>query len=298
MKKKEYRNFVKELEKLQNVGDNILIVNAGRMNHGKSSLFNSLLDKEIFKTGDIRVTLKKSGEYYKDGVKLIDTPGLDADKKDDKEAFTAYNDANMIIFVHTPKVGELHKDELERINQIKELFPSEEYFWNNFCLVLTFVDEVNSADLEEIEKKIIQSIKAQCNGKNYPIFHVSNKRYLKGRKENKEQLLKASGIHELRDFIDRKILEAQQSSQALRVERVNKLIKEKVSELKNKKQVAINNYNNKRAVKEKKVDRVLAMLIEMRDDINDILYEIGETYEYIESLKEDLASLNRKYINS
>lgn len=128
MKQKIYDNFIKELEKLQSIREDVYIVNAGRMNHGKSSLFNSLLDKNAFETGDIRVTLKKTGEYYKSHVKFIDTPGLDADKKDDEEAFEAYNDANMVIFVHTPKVGELHKDELERINQIKGLFPSEEYF--------------------------------------------------------------------------------------------------------------------------------------------------------------------------
>ena len=41
-------NLEKNLKIIENESKKIFIVNAGRMNHGKSSLFNSLLDKLLF----------------------------------------------------------------------------------------------------------------------------------------------------------------------------------------------------------------------------------------------------------
>ncbi len=68
----------------------IYIVNAGRMNHGKSSLLNSILGREAFRVADIRETRVNQEELYKDDVFLVDTPGLDADETDDREAFSVY----------------------------------------------------------------------------------------------------------------------------------------------------------------------------------------------------------------
>lgn len=68
----------------------IYIVNAGRMNHGKSSLLNSILGREAFRVADVRETRVNQEELYKDDVFLVDTPGLDADETDDREAFSVY----------------------------------------------------------------------------------------------------------------------------------------------------------------------------------------------------------------
>ena len=99
----------------------INIINAGIMNHGKSSLFNSLIEKEVFGVGDVRVTEKIQREQWLGNAFLIDTPGLEAEESDDTVAYEAYRRANMIIFVHTIKVGELHEKELNAINKIKAL---------------------------------------------------------------------------------------------------------------------------------------------------------------------------------
>ena len=51
------KNFQKQSNLLFQERKNVYIVNAGNMNHGKSSMFNSLLDKEVFKAADIRTTV-------------------------------------------------------------------------------------------------------------------------------------------------------------------------------------------------------------------------------------------------
>lgn len=121
-------------------GNKLYLVNAGTMNHGKSSFFNCLLNKEVFKTGDRRITEQcKEVEYRKD-VFLVDTPGFDATQNDDKEAFSAYKKASCIFMVHNIENSKLHKSELDRINQMKYLFPSERYFGDHFCLVISYKD--------------------------------------------------------------------------------------------------------------------------------------------------------------
>ncbi len=83
----KYQEKIKEISLTEN---EIYIVNAGRMNNGKSSLFNSLIDQEVFKTDDVRTTvvnqLVKWNIAGKE-VTLVDTPGLDARIEDDERAY-------------------------------------------------------------------------------------------------------------------------------------------------------------------------------------------------------------------
>ncbi len=53
-----FTKYQQEMEDVVRAADEIYIVNAGRMNHGKSSLFNSLLDQEVFKADDVRTTVE------------------------------------------------------------------------------------------------------------------------------------------------------------------------------------------------------------------------------------------------
>lgn len=124
--------FQKKIAEIDADSKNINIINAGIMNHGKSSLFNSLMDKEIFAAQDVRTTVVNQNAQWFDKVYLIDTPGLEAEKKDDTAAYDAYRRANMIIFVHNVKVGELHEKELAAINKIKSLFNDDDFFANIF----------------------------------------------------------------------------------------------------------------------------------------------------------------------
>lgn len=180
---------------------NINIINAGIMDHGKSSLFNSLLDKDFFKVADVRTTVEIGTAQWRDNVYLLDTPGLKANEKDDLTAHDAYRRANMILFVHNPQVGELHENEIDAINKIKALFNNDDFFCKHFCLVLTFGESESEENINSILTKTLEDVKTHCGISEFKIFVVSNSCYQKGIAENKQPLITESGIPELRDFL-------------------------------------------------------------------------------------------------
>ncbi len=196
----EFQNKLDEIEKAVH---GIYIINAGAMNHGKSSLFNSILDSTTFAAQDVRTTIVNETVKWTEDVYLIDTPGLEAEESDDKMAYAAYRNANVIIFVHTAKVGELHKKELDAINKIKSMFDNETYFWQHFFLVFTNVDADSEENISAILTKTLEDIENTCGGKGFKTFMISNSRYKKGREENKEALINKSGIPELRETLQK-----------------------------------------------------------------------------------------------
>lgn len=195
--------FQKKIAEIKADCENIHIINAGIMDHGKSSLFNSLIDKNIFEVKDIRTTVKNQKENWCDNVFLIDTPGLEAEKSDDTAAYDAYRRANMIIFVHNLNVGELHEKELAAINKIKNLFNNDEFFCKHFCLTLTFKESEEDENITAIRQKSLADIKTHCDISDFPVFIVSNSAYQKGIAENKKNLVSQSGIPELKDFLQK-----------------------------------------------------------------------------------------------
>lgn len=277
-------NLEENIQDIEKQSENIFIVNAGRMNHGKSSLFNALLDQTVFATGDVRTTVERSDAEFRPGIFLVDTPGLDAVDCDDKVAFDAYKKANMVVFVHTPNIGEMHKDEIDRINQIKALFPTEKYFWNHFCLVLTFTEAIEKENLEKIEAKILADIKEQCKGEQFKVFHVSNIRYNRGKKENKTALIKSSGINELRDFLNDNIIKWQAESDALKEEKISKLIDEAQSKLKMQ-------YKNLEALYNEKHTKLEADYKDVLNTVNSVFYEIEDCREYLQSNLQEVSRL-------
>ena len=199
---KDYvEEFRRRIADIDEDSKGVRIINAGVMNHGKSSLLNSLLDAEHFAEQDIRTTMVNKEVQWFNDVYLVDTPGLNAEASDDKEAYAAYRRANMIIFCHTVKVGELREAEMKAINTIKSLFENERTFWEHFCLVLTFLDADSEESIDIIKNKSLSDIEKHCGYKDFPVFIVSNSRYKKGRTESKLALVKKSGIPELREFL-------------------------------------------------------------------------------------------------
>lgn len=185
----------------------VKIAVAGRMNHGKSSLLNSLIGDNIFKVQDIRETTVNSRYELFEDVLLVDTPGLDANINDDAIANVAYESSNIILFVHNYNVGGFHKGELEALKRIAD-FHNSEAFGDRFILVLTGKDAVTDQnDRELIKLKLLKDIKQFCGLQNFPIFEVSNTTFMKGKSENKEKLIVYSGIPTLLEYITSKIEE-------------------------------------------------------------------------------------------
>lgn len=183
----------------------VKIAVAGRMNHGKSSLLNSLIGDNIFKVQDIRETTVNSRYELFEDVLLVDTPGLDANINDDAIANVAYESSNIILFVHNYNVGDFHKGELEALKRIAD-FHNSEAFSDRFILVLTGKDAVTDQnDRELIKLKLLKDIKQFCGLQNFPTFEVSNTTFMKGKSENKEKLIVYSGIPTLLEYITSKI---------------------------------------------------------------------------------------------
>ena len=205
---KDWVNFLKnKRDEILEDGKKIFIVNAGRMNHGKCSLFNSLLNKPIFAVDDIRTTMTRQDADFSQDVVMVDTPGLDADSSDDKVAFDAYRRANLIVFVHTVKTGAVERDDIDSLNRMAKEAVSPEYFWRHFVLVFSNIDEYDADDAEDskkmriIEEESLRNIKSGCGEHDFPIFRVSNTYFHDGNEANSEQLIAMSGIRELKEYI-------------------------------------------------------------------------------------------------
>ena len=205
---RDWVNFLKnKRDEILEDGKKIFIVNAGRMNHGKSSLFNSLLNKPVFAVDDIRTTMTRQDADFSQDVVMVDTPGLDADSSDDKVAFDAYRRANLIVFVHTVKTGAVERDDIDSLNRMAKDAVSPEYFWRHFVLVFSNIDEYDADDAEDskkmriIEEESLRNIKSGCGEHDFPIFRVSNAYFQDGNEANSEQLIAMSGIQELKEYI-------------------------------------------------------------------------------------------------
>ena len=210
----------------------INIINAGVMNHGKSSLFNSLLDKNVFPEEDIRTTVKIQTELWRDNVYLIDTPGLSAETVDDAVAYEAYRRANVILFVHRIDTGELHRAGLEGLKKIKSLFANQKFFTEHLCLVLTSIDEQSAQEnLATIRDKALADIKSFCGLSGFKVFCVSNTLYKQGKEENEEFFIEDSGIPKLRDYLQQNFSKWRGENKAVRAERITREKKDFIAKL-------------------------------------------------------------------
>mgnify|MGYP001398777415 CR=1 FL=1 len=292
------RKSQQQFDQLQRNLNMVYIVNAGRMNHGKSSLFNAILDKNAFAVADIRTTIACKEEIFSPGVIFIDTPGLDALKKDDEIAFEAYKKANLIVFVHTLRIGEFHSDELQQLNNIISVFPQKDKFWEHFCLVLTFKESLNDDELKDIEYKILKDIKDNCGAGKFRVFHVSNSRYTKGRSENKKALVMHSGIPELKQYIQDYIGNTQKNSYQLSVQRWNKSRNSACQKLLQMKGEIQNCINQKKSKYQEQMYRIQKILDFMNDDIGEDMVRIDGLSMQIKSTERAKKILEEQWHSS
>ena len=266
------------------------------MNHGKSSLFNALLDKTVFKVEDIHTTVKQQEAIFTDNVIFIDTPGLSAEEKDTEEAFKAYARASFIVFVHTPNVGEIHRDELQFIEKMMLVSPSENYFWTHFCLVFTFTDATSKKDeLDIIKNKSLADIKREFGDKKFPVFLVSNLRYEKGKQQNSELFLEKSGILELRKFIIENMPMWKKEKIELSTMRVEKLRKEVLNRV-NQQKSLIEQQNTQKILKEKEVrNRIRGLVDNIYNSITDANSELEESKKSLDDLQNSIQYLQQQH---
>ncbi len=182
------------------------VVVYGKYNHGKSSLLNALLCKEDhFKAEDKRTTTENA--TYVDstiGITWIDTPGLVADVagKDDGHANSAVTkEADLILFVHNVKVGELDREEIEYLTRLLQFKKSSQ-----IILVLTQQDQLKFDQFEQVFDNISQQVDILSLVK----ISVSQTRYFKGIKNKSPTMQQRSNIDELKKMIHLKLTEFNQ----------------------------------------------------------------------------------------
>lgn len=285
--KKIINKYEDQLNQIISDSDKFYLVNAGRMNHGKSSLLNSLTGQveDVFEVQDKRTTVKNKTYQYNKNIYFIDTPGLNANDSDDQEAIKAYKQANIILFVHNLSVGDIRKEEVRDIKTIISCFNNIDNLVDKFVLVLTGKDAIQSKDdLNNIKHKVLLDIKNETGLTGFKVFTVSNTTYKNGLKNNKNKLIEHSGIKLLHEYIDSFIMSSNSEIQDRICERID-LETEKV---KNKLQLL----EEEHAENIKKQEKVIN---EFKSRINDILssrfYIIEQANDRLNRCMDEISSL-------
>lgn len=191
----------------------ITIANTGLFSSGKSSLFNALLGRvdnnERFKVGAAPTTRKGDREALTYDIDILDTPGIDADDRDDKTAFSSLMESDIIIVTHNVKMGMLNKAEFDWLKRIINEIGKEDIISQRVIFACTWIDERKD---EQDRKKVTDEIKRQINNAvsecrlntakvNIAFWELSSKRFYTAVKNKKTALEKASGIPEFKEFL-------------------------------------------------------------------------------------------------
>lgn len=281
------KEIKEKIEKLKNKKSKQekLVVNAGLLKAGKSSLFNALAGDEIFDTDVIRATIvNKKVELEK--FTLLDTPGLDACQDDDEMAFSGYVDADVILFVHNLLEGELNQIETDAIQKISNLFNNKEVFFKNVILVLSCKDQ--KEEYEIIKSQIEEQCKKLFGYSFHKIFCINSIGYLKGKKENKSLLVKDSGIDELLQAVEVCMEDAydlQQSYYEKEKEEIIASIDKEISKLEAEKVKYSDKSTNEGSSLKEKVQKINKKVV---DEVTNRKVEVrrAENYKYLGKAKD------------
>lgn len=164
------------------------VVVYGVYNSGKSSLLNSLtghVEQEYFATRDIPET-KATKTLEQQGICYVDTPGLDVDELDTKQAMTGVDQADILMFVHKLGAGPIQAEQMQSLQQLVSSHGNSEHI----LAVITGAEEA------EQQQELVEDIGAQLQQlvPNCVPFLVSNTRFHKGVREGKQALVQHSGI--------------------------------------------------------------------------------------------------------
>lgn len=183
--------------------EKIKIANTGLVSSGKSSLFNALVDKfeqERFPTGAARTTLDQDEELLKDNIYLIDTPGIDVRDADDKTAFEALLNADIIMMIHNIKMGEPTKKEIDWIKKIADEMTSDEEKKHRLIFICSWIDERDKSESYNITIQKTKKMVFDTVGTEIDFVEISTKRYITGKNKNKVNMIQKSNIPMLREL--------------------------------------------------------------------------------------------------
>ena len=255
----------KLVEKLKNSQDEKPIVLCmGIYNSGKSSLLNALIDdfeNETFKVADKRETLETKSVEHR-GIIYTDTPGLNATPDDDEKALGDEFMSDVNIFLHSLSGGELKKDEIGYLHSLINEFNSVKSFFGKTIFVINHIEDKSDDDIKRAIEKIKEQIQSEFSA-SVKVFSIETLSYVDGNLQNDTELIKCSGINELK-------------------EQINKMCR------------ADKIYKNRNARLEKAVKMLILALQEKIDDNNKTMQNVKEKEEQI---KERVAEANQTIKN-
>lgn len=187
-------NDVKNLEKAAAEGNEPRVVVCGLLKAGKSSLLNALFDdpsNQHFPTAATRKTVCNQCEVL-NGICFVDTPGLDHDGQDTREAESSYAAADLLLFVHNGE-KELEEQQLLLLRNLQAMHPMLEH---RLLVVITYKEGAGE-NLQRLEETIRQKIRERCSFEPR-IFAVDSRSY----RHHNERVRATSGIAELRTAIE------------------------------------------------------------------------------------------------
>ena len=198
------KNEITSLKNLQKViyENQITVTCIGLYNHGKSTLLNVLIkdfEDKTFKTAPIRETISNKEVIYND-IKYIDTPGLNAKLKDDKQVMKAIENSDITLFVHNVNTGEFNKAEINFLQQIQNYWKNPKEFIERTIFVLSRIDESNDKEIYEASQRMKEQIKDIFDSDSL-IIPVSSTDYADGMIDNEEELISESNIQKLEEKI-------------------------------------------------------------------------------------------------
>ncbi|MCR5084537.1 MAG: 50S ribosome-binding GTPase [Succinivibrionaceae bacterium] len=243
----------------------------GLYNHGKSSLLNNLVgdaDNRTFKVSDSRQTVRNQ-EFTHDGIRFIDTPGLNASGDDDSAALSALEQSDVYLFVHKASVGGLDGIERAVLERIASSWPQGK-FLSRTIFVLTNLDKCRGqGQIEEVCGNVGSQLRGIFGAGDADIIPVSTTTYMKGLKEGKRLLCEHSAVPALWALLQGKVQGLAGSREADRQARVS-------------------------AMAESILPRLLQVRERAQQELSEVQGRLGRRQQAFHSLKQRYKKLRRR----
>lgn len=174
---------------------------SGNVKAGKSTLVNAIFKDDLLcRTGVVRTTTENQiieSELYR----IIDTPGINANDRDDFIAKEGYQQSDFFIFAHNIVEGELLAQEINFLKDLHAYFNNDEQFVRNLVVVLTNADQLTEENIELAKEKILEQL-VVITSSPLRLFTVDSISYLTALLEGKKLLMEHSKIPELQKYLE------------------------------------------------------------------------------------------------
>lgn len=179
--------------------DALTVAFVGQYNAGKSTTISALTGRRDIRI-DSDVATDKTSSYYWNGIKIIDTPGLFADREDhDEITYNAIARADLLVFCLTYMLF----DSITAAN-FKKLAYENGYQWKMMLLVNKMSDEAgeNSQKIANYTESLAAALKPH-NLNDFPLSFIDAKDYCEGCDTDDDLLQEVSYFPEFLNILNK-----------------------------------------------------------------------------------------------